>query len=415
MGVVKRLIRWVLPVVILGGAAGIAALLIATGPDVPAEPAVERAWPVSTVTVEVAAHRPLLRLQGFLESPRSANLTAAVEGDVAEVPGQEGEAVAVGDPLVRIDDQELRLTLSQREADVAELESQRRVEERRIETDRQELAWEEDLLALLEREVGRLRDLARDQFASPRELERAEVEYTRQRLAVAERQFAVDTAESRLEQLEARLQRARALRDRAALDLARAEVRSPFAGRVADVAVAAGDRVRPGEPLMTVYDNAALEIRATVPRQALGRLRLARAGTGVQAEAVVDGDVVPVSLSRFSGRAERGQGGVDALFRVEDGGQDLVLGRFASLDVLLPPEPDTVLLPFEALYDAGRIYRVRDQRMEAVDVERVGQARRPDGRRGVLVRAPDLESGDQVVGTQIPQALDGLRVQVMEP
>ncbi|WP_290651463.1 HlyD family efflux transporter periplasmic adaptor subunit, partial [Aquisalimonas sp.] len=384
----KRLIRWLLPVVILGGAAGIAALLITTGPEVVAEPGEERAWPVATVSVEVAAHRPLLRLQGFLESPRSANMTAAVEGDVAEVPAQEGKTVSAGDPLVRLDDQELRLTLSEREADVAELRSQRGVEEQQIELDRQELAWEEELQELLEREVARLQELSRDQYATPSQLEQAEQQRTRQRLTVAQRQFAVDTAASRLEQLDARLQRARALRDRAALDLARAEVRSPFSGRVADVAVAPGDRVRPGELLITLYDTTALEIRATVPRQALSPLRLARAGSGVEAKATVDGEVVPVSLSRFSGRAERGQGGVDALFRVHGGGEGLVLGRFATMDVLLPPEPDTVLLPFEALYDAGRIYRVRDERMEAVDVQRLGQARQADGRRGVLLRAP---------------------------
>ncbi|WP_290653428.1 HlyD family efflux transporter periplasmic adaptor subunit, partial [Aquisalimonas sp.] len=289
------------------------------------------------------------------------------------------------------------------------------VEEKQIELDRQELAWEEELQELLEREVARLQELSRDQYATPSQLEQAEQQRTRQRLTVAQRQFAVDTAASRLEQLDARLQRARALRDRAALNLARAEVRSPFSGRVADVAVAPGDRVRPGELLITLYDTTALEIRATVPRQALAPLRLARAGTGVEARATVDGEVVPVSLSRFSGRAERGQGGVDALFRVHGGGEGLVLGRFATMDVLLPPEPDTVLLPFEALYDAGRIYRVRDERMEAVDVQRLGQARQADGRRGVLLRAPGLEPGDQVVSTQIPQALDGLRVQVMRP
>ncbi|MFV8834179.1 HlyD family efflux transporter periplasmic adaptor subunit [Aquisalimonas sp.] len=410
----NRLFRWILPVLILAGASGIALLLVLTGPDVPAEPAEERAWPVATVTATVAAHRPLVRMQGFLESPRTAGLTAAVEGDVAELQAREGDQVEEGGALVRLDDRELRLTLTQQEADVADLESQRRTEQRRIEGDRQDLALEQELEALLEREVERLRDLSRDQYASPSQLEQAEQQLKRQRLAVAERQFAVDTAQNRLDRLDAGLDRARALRDRAALDLSRAEVRAPFAGRVAEVAVSPGDRVRPGEPLVTLYDTEALEVRATVPRQVLAPLRLALAGSGVDAHATVDGETVPVSLSRFSGRAERGQGGVDALFRVNGGGDGLVLGRFATLEMTLPPEPDTVLLPFEALYDAGRIYRVRDGRMEAVDVTRVGQARHDSGRRGVLVRAAELETGDAIVATQIPQAMDGLRVQVLE-
>ena len=414
MSRVRMVLRWLLPVVILGVAAAVTALLVATRPEVPAEPAQEQAWPVTTVHVEVAAHRPVLRLQGFLESPASATLTAAVTADVSAVPIREGDIAALGDALVRLDDEEQRLALEEREADVAELRSQRRVEEQRIEMDRQELAWEEELLTLFDREVERLEDLSRDQFASPQDLDRAQQERTRQRLAVAQRRFAVDTAGQRLEQLDARLERARALRDRTSLDLARTTVRAPFDARVAEVLVAPGDRVAPGEPLLQLYDVSALEVRATVPRHALGPMRLAAAGAGVDATAEIDGQRVPVALSRFSGRAEPGQGGVDALFGVTSRGDELVLGRFASLEVLLPPEPDSMLLPFEALYDAGRVYRVEDGRMQAVDVQRLGQARLPDGERGVLVRAPGLSAGDRVVSTQIPQAMDGVRVQVME-
>lgn len=414
MSRVSTVLRWLLPVIILGVAGGVAALLVATRPQVTAEPAQERAWPVATTAVSVGAHQPVLRLQGFLESPRASTLTAAVNADVAAVPAREGDRVTAGDTLARLDDQELRLALEEREADVAELRSERRVEERRVELDRQELGWEEELLQLLGREVGRLEDLSRQQFASPSDLERAQQERTRQRLAVGERRFAVETAEQRLEQLDARLERARALRDRAALDLARTEVQAPFDARIAEVMVAPGDRVAPGEPLVRLYDADALEIRATVPRHALPAMRLARSGPGVEASAEVDGTRVPVALSRFSGRADPGQGGVDALFRVDDGGDALVLGRFATLDVRLPPAPDTVVLPFEALYDAGRVYRVEDGRMRAVEVERVGRAELDNGERGVLVRAAALATGDRVVRTQIPQAMDGLRVQVTE-
>lgn len=414
MSRVRTALRWLLPVVILGVAATVTALLVSTRPEVTAEPAREQAWPVTTVDVEVAAHRPVLRLQGFVESPATATLTAAVNADVTAVPIREGDTAAAGDALVRLDDEEQRLALAERDADVAEVRSQRRVEEQRVAMDRQELSWEQELLALFDREVERLEDLSRDQFASPSDLERAQQERTRQRLAVAQRRFAVDTADQRLEQLDARLERARTLRDRAALDLARTDLQAPFDARVAEVLVAPGDRVAPGEPLLQLYDLSALEVRATVPRHALGALRLAAAGAGVDASAEVDGQRVPVALSRFSGRADPGQGGVDALFGVTAGGEDLVLGRFASLELLLPPEPDSILLPFEALYDAGRVYRVEDDRMRAVEVQRIGQARLPNGERGVLVRAPGLSTGDRVVGTQIPQAMDGVRVQVME-
>jgi len=414
MSRLRAMVRLLFPFAILGLAAALTALLWLTRAEVPVESAEERAWPVATTTVAVAANRPLLRLQGFVESPRVATLTAAVTADVAAVPAREGDTVTAGRELVRLDDRELRLTLDEREADLAELHSQRGVEERRIRMDREELAREQELLELFNREVARLENLSREQFASPSDLERAQRERSRQRQSVAERRFAVDTAEQRLEQLDARLQRARALRDRAALDLARIAVESPFDARLAEVLVAPGDRVGPGEPLARLYDVDSLEIRSTVPGHALASLRLAMAGDDVEARGQVDGQPVTLGLSRFSGQAGRGQGGVDALFRVTAGGDDLVLGRFASIELALPAEPDSVVLPFEALYDAGRIYRVVEDRMEALDVQRLGQGYRPDGERGVLVRAEGLNSGDRVVSTQIPQAMNGLRVQVVE-
>ena len=406
--------RLLFPFAILGLAAALAALLWLTRAEVPAEPVEERAWPVTTAEVTVAAHRPLLRLQGYVESPRVATLSAAVTADVAAVPAREGDTAPAARELVRLDDRELRLTLDEREAELVDLRSQREVEERRIRLDREEVTREQELLELLNREVARLQDLSREQFASPSDLDRAQQEQTRQRQALAERRFSVDTAEQRLEQLDSRLERSRALRDRAALDLTRIAVESPFEARIAEVLVAPGDRVGPGDPLVRLYDVNALEIRATVPGHGLVPLRLAMAGDGVEVRGTVDEQPVALDLSRFAGQAGRGQGGVDALFRVTAGGEDLVLGRFASLEVLLPAEPDSIVLPYEALYDAGRVYRVVDDRMEVVAVERLGQAYRANGERGVLVRAEALASGDQVVKTQIPQAMHGLRVRVVE-
>jgi hypothetical protein len=73
-----------------------------------------------------------------------------------------------------------------------------------------------------------------------------------------------------------------------------------------------------------------------------------------------------------------------------------------------------VPLPFEALYGLKRVYRLDGGRLVTVDVERVGELRLPDGSVQVLVRSPDLHPGDQVVTTQLPNAVNGLRVKLAE-
>jgi HlyD family secretion protein len=414
MAAARTALRLLLPLVIIGVAAGVVMLMMATGPQPEPRPAEARTWPVTVQAVRVGAHRPVLRLQGFLESPRTATLTSAVEGDIARVAHLEGETVAAGALLVLIDDRELRLALAERRAELAELQALRAVEERRIATDREILSTDERALDLTRRDTQRIEDLAEKKFTSPAAVDRAQRELAERELAVAQRRFSATTGDSRLEQIDARIRRARALSERAELNLARTRVAAPFGGRIAKVHVAPGDRVRSGEPLVSLYDTAALEIRAQVPSAHLSRLREALAAGKLQARALADGETLAVSLDRFAGRSEPGTGGVEALFRLDERADAMVLGRFASLELELPLEAGSVVLPFEALYDANRIYRVREGRMQALGVERLGESTLPDGSRGVLLRAEGLADGDRVVVTQLPQAMDGLRVQVLE-
>jgi HlyD family secretion protein len=413
MSLARRSLKLILPLLILAGAGFAVFMLLATRPETVAEPVEERAWPVHVQPVTISAHQPVLNLQGFLEAPRGATLRSAVEGDVATVHVREGDRVEEGALLVELDDRELRLTLREREAEVAELEAQLALERRQVASNREELAIEERVLELAAGELKRLQDLAEQEFTPRADVDRAQRELEEQRLAVTSRMLAVAGADDRLSRLEAQLDRASALRDRAELDRQRGRIKAPFNGRVARLDVARGDRVMPGETLLAMYDLDSLEIRVTVPTAHLARLRLSAALDGSEAVATVDGQQVPVQLSRFGGQVDRGVGGVEALFAVTEA-EDLVLGRFATVWLRLPAEPDSVLLPFEALYDTHRIYRVIDDRMDALDVERLGEATLPDGRRGALVRVPDLRDGDLVVTTQLPQAMHGLRVRMLD-
>jgi hypothetical protein len=85
-----------------------------------------------------------------------------------------------------------------------------------------------------------------------------------------------------------------------------------------------------------------------------------------------------------------------------------------ELSVNLPVVHDSVALPYEAVYGTDRIYRLEGERMRTLQVERVGEQRSLDGSTRVLVRSPELQPGDKIVITQLPNAMDGLRVRVAE-
>ncbi|NIM26880.1 MAG: hypothetical protein GTO67_07015, partial [Gammaproteobacteria bacterium] len=50
-----------------------------------------------------------------------------------------------------------------------------------------------------------------------------------------------------------------------------------------------------------------------------------------------------------------------------------------------------------------------------LEVQRVGERRDAESAAQVLVRSPELQSGDRIVVTQLPNAMDGLRVTVANP
>ncbi len=407
-----RPLRILLPVLLLAaGGAGFAALK-ASRPERQPVPSEERAWLVSIETVKPAALAPTVALFGRVDSPRLASLSAAITADVVEVPVLEGERVEAGALLVRLDDRDMVLERLQREADVADIRAQLEAERQRFERDQASLANEKALLALTERAVRRAEELASTRVGSAAQLDDARQAAERQRMALADRRFAVREHDARRQQLEARLARAEALLGKAVLDLSRSQVSAPFAGRVTEVMVAPGDRVRAGDVLLSMYDVERVEIRAQLPTRLLAQVRRAMgAGASLYATLALDGQQVRARLDRLAARVEPGSGGVDALFRVEGDTDGLPIGRIVELVLELPPERDVVALPMEALYGTDRVFLLDGERMREVAVERVGE-RRAGNETRVLLRGPQLVAGARVVTTQLPNAIDGLRVKV---
>jgi HlyD family secretion protein len=409
--VLSRGLGVLLPLVLLAAAVGLI-LWMLEGEEaaVPAQ-VPERVWPVDAVTVEPAAHRPMLRLQGFLESPALAQLRAAIVADVDAVLVREGDVVDAGAVLARLDRRELELSIRQREADLVELRARLALERQRIEADRRDLAIEESLLEVSEREVARVNNLATEAYSSPADVDRVVRALRQQQLAVNARRLAVLGGDARLAQSQAAIDRAGALLERARLDAERATIRAPFAGRVAGVGVSVGDRLGPGDVLFSLYELGGLEVRATLLRAHIAGVRAALADGPLPAVAHVDGTTVAARLERLAGQSSRGSGGLEVLFAIDDSAT-VTLGRFVDIELRLPPVADAILLPFEALYETDRVFRVDAGRLMAVAVERLGEARSDSGRRGVLVRG-ELRAGDLLIATQLPQAIDGLPVRVV--
>ena len=408
---IVRIVRIVLPVLILAAGIGGMTALVKSKPEREPLEAEERAWTVAAVPVEPGTVTPQLVLFARVDSPHIAQLSSAVTADVEAVDVLEGQRAGRNDRLLALDDREIRLVLAQRDAEMAEFEADLEHERLRHRNNLAALEHEKALLELARREVARARDLADRGVGSQASLDQVRRDEERQLLAVEQRRLAIREHESRRKQVEAKLARATAQQAQAMLDLERTRVYPPFEGRVTEVFVSPGDRVRPGDRLLAVYDTDTVELRAQIPIRRLPVVRAALdRGETLAARAVVDGREIRAVLHRLTAQVDPGSGGADGLFRVTEGNAWLQIGRTVEIILDLPPIHDAVTIPREALYGTNRVFVLDGERMKSVEVERLGEIHAGEGDGRLILRSPHLKASDRMIVTHLPNAIDGLKV-----
>lgn len=405
----RAYLRYLVPVLILLLAGGVYHVLLASRPD-PEKPVLrEKVWQVQSIPAEPRDLAPNLTLYGRVESPGLLQAAAPGAGIVKRVYVRDGARVAAGELLVTLDERDFAASMLQFEADMRDLENQIAELGIRHRSNLSALRTERELLDLARAEVERLEKLQQQKLSTESLLNSARSEYGRQELAVVSRQLEVDRYPAQLGILKARLDSARAQLDEARLAMARSELRAPFDAIVSRVDVAAGDRVSIGATLLVLFPIDDLEIRAHLPSAHIAAVQRALAdGLQLEAGVIEQPDLGTFPLKRLAGEAEAT--GIDAFFSIDAVAGHLRPGELLPLNLTLPPQPGVYAVPFQAIYGNSRLYRIVDERLDAVDVRSVGQSRGADGAVQVLVRSERLRPGDRIAVTHLPNAVTGLKV-----
>lgn len=186
-------------------------------------------------------------------------VAAEVSGTVVESHLVEGEKVASGDPLVRLDDADLGLEKARVESEIEALNLERERARRNLEL------WEHHQ-ETAERQLTRVRALE-DDAASQSEVDRAED-------AFREAQARVAVAEADIAAITQRIMATEQERELRANRLARARIAAPIDGTVLTRSVEAGEFLQPGQPVATLVDLTRVELRVFIPGRDLGRIEL---------------------------------------------------------------------------------------------------------------------------------------------
>jgi HlyD family secretion protein len=373
----------------------------------------EKVWQVTAMTAKRQVLSPQLTLYGRIESPELLKSAAPGGGIIEGVFVRSGTAVKQGDPLVTMDRRDFNAALLQAEADLRDIDGQIAELEIRHRSNQSALQTERELAQFADAEVERLVELKKQNLSADTALNAARSELGRRQLQLTARQFDVDSYPTQLRILKARSDRNKAKLAETRLAMERSDLRAPFAAIVSEVAVAAGDRVSLGQMLVSLYPLDKLEIRAHLPTNYIESVQRAIAGNETLFASISNRRTTErFPMLRLAGEAEAT--GIDAYFSLDSSATQFRPGELLALHLELPAENNVFAVPYHAIYGNSRIYKVEGDRLLAVEVVSIGQARTPDQSVQVLIRSEQINDGDLIATTHLPNAVSGLKVEYDE-
>jgi RND family efflux transporter MFP subunit len=370
----RALVSLLLIVLVLGAAAGFFVYMKNTKPEAERVTRDDEGILVETTQVARATHEVRIRAQGTVRPARQMVVIPEVGGRVRAQHAQlvAGGRVETNDILLRIDARDYRLAVEASNADVNRAEL--------------ELQMERGRQAVAQREWT--------SFGDPEAGERGRALATRDpQLRTA--QVGVVAATSSVE--------------RARLNLSRTTIRAPFNAMVTAESVEVGQVVGPQSQLATLVGTDEFWVQVSLPIASLANITVSE--TEGSAATIIQ-NVGEQRVER-PGRVVRMLPDLDpsgAMARVivaipapMEGPVPLLLGSFVDVEIDAPPLENVIEVPRAAVREGNIVYVMNaESRLETRRVTVVW------GLRDSLMVSDGLETGEQVIRSQVGTALPGM-------
>ncbi len=285
-----------------------AVLLTSCQKQTAASPPDNRSIPVRTALVEQRTLAEEVSVTGTLRPQAQVQVVSEIAARLLRLNTDEGKAIGKGEVIAVLDDTDARLAHERASAAVAVAEANR--EHALAERDRAN-----NLL-----KTGGITD--KDHLA----------------------------AQVNLQIAEAALRQAKAEAAIAAQQVARCQIRAPFAGRIAKRHVDVGTMLAPGTPVVTLVDNSLIEFRGSVPSADITKVRLG-APVAVSIDAM-PGVIMRGAITRILPVVDERSRSFEVVARVADSTQ-VTSGLFARARIKVREIADAVVVPPAAVLHNG--------------------------------------------------------------
>lgn len=261
------------------------------------------------------------RVSGTVRAENQVAIRAEIDAPIVEVYVRSGDTVERGEPLVRLDDRQLRDQLRQAQASVRISEAAAAESDARV--------------AELQGQLSRTRRLAEQQLVSVADLEALEAQ--------------VGGARASAREAVARIEQARATEQERQSELARTLVRAPVSGRVGQRNAEVGMIARSDTILFQLGDPDDLVVEVPLTQEMLRHVR--SGNPAIVSSPALGGAPVEATLARVSPFLQAGSFSTTGEVDVENRDGRLTPGMFVTVDILHGESRQSILVPTSAIYE----------------------------------------------------------------
>jgi HlyD family secretion protein len=334
--------KWfILAVAVLLGLGIWQGVRLVLGPAVVVDP-VKRATLVETVVAS-----------GHVETPFRVEIGSQLTGTVQEVLVQEGEKVTKGQPLISLEQRELKAAVVQAQGAVAQAEARiRQLEELTLPSAREALTQAKATLLNAQQTYDRTAQLERNGYATRAALDDAQKTLDVARAQMRSAEFQVYTASpggSDYVMAQTLLNQARANLETADSRLGYATIIAPRDGVLITRSVERGTVVQPGKVLLVLAPAGDAQLVLQIDERNLGKIALGQ-------KALASADAYPdrrfaATITYINPGIDISRASVEVKLTVADPPDYLRQDMTVSVDIEVAAKSDALVLPVRSVHD----------------------------------------------------------------
>jgi multidrug efflux system membrane fusion protein len=344
-----------------------------------------------------------LSVVGSVEASAIVQVKSQVAGQLASVAFTEGQDVAQGDLLFRIDPKPFEEALRQAQAAAARDQAQ-------ISQSEALLAHDQAQAAYADTDASRNDQLVKEGLASRSQYDQSKSSADVARESVRATRAGIGAAQATLQADQAAIAAAQ-------LNLGYCEIRAPIGGRVGNLLVHPGNLVKVNDaPLVVIHQMQPIFVDFAVPEQRLAAVRRLSAGRKLPVRALVEGDASHAAegyLSVIDNTVDASTGTIHLKATFDNRDRALWPGQFVTVALTLDTIENAVVIPTEAIQPGQRgpfVYVVKAN--QTVESRPVTPGAAINGK---TVVDQGLAAGETVVTDGLLMLFPGAPVRAVDP